>query len=559
MAVEVVFGVARSVLSTVVAALLLQPVLSQELFLPSAIPDRFQTAGLRNVLFIVVDDLRPDIGAYNFSLARTPNIDRLASSGLTFKRAYAQYAFCAPSRNSFMSGRRPDTTRVWNFEDDFRQVGERWSSLPEYFKRHGYATLGSGKLFHPGVPFNNDYPRSWSEEWPYFSPECTPPKCPNSTASGPVDGAHECVVQDPLVNPPNPVHNPASGKGPTLCAANTTADEARPAYQLEDQKIRDDCLAKLRMAKDSGRNFFLGCGFHKPHAPWIIPHEFYDQATPLQDIPLPKHGHAPEGMPDAAWHFPGDVHAFNDVAFNGTCNATQTRVFRRGYYAAVAYTDYNIGKVLDELDLLGLTENTAVLFFGDHGYHLGEHDTWAKMTNFEVALRIPMIIRAPWIPASAGQVTEALAEAVDFYPTLAELAGLPDPRAEGEDVNGTSLVPVLADPSATSLKAAAFSQFAKPSRENPFWYWPTPRRNETEIMGYSVRVPDWRYTAWFGFEGQQVVPVTDWILGRELYTHFGDDGDPDFDGESVNLASDPAHAETVRRLHALILDYIRLS
>eukprot|EP00928_Gymnodinium_smaydae_P048650 TRINITY_DN32549_c0_g1_i1.p1 TRINITY_DN32549_c0_g1~~TRINITY_DN32549_c0_g1_i1.p1 ORF type:complete len:450 (+),score=34.40 TRINITY_DN32549_c0_g1_i1:145-1494(+) len=431
--------------------------------------------------------------------------------------------------------------------DHFREkgVGDHWSSLPEYFLKHGYVTLGSGKLFHPTVPPDNDYAKSWSQEWPYYSPECTPPRCPSSSARGPADGAYHCLFADP------PNH-------PTVCVANTTADEHRFEYQLEDQRIRDSCIKQLEIAKGTGKNFFVGCGFHRPHVPWVFPAEFLSHfPEDIADIPLAKNTHAPIGMPKVAWHFPADVHGMN-IKFNGTCNMSRSRLFRRAYYAAVAYTDYNIGMVLDTLERLGFSDNTAVLVFGDHGWQLGEHDTWAKMTNFELAVRTPTIIRAPWLKSSVGKVSSVLAETVDFYPTLVDLAGLPEPRSVGEEINGTSLLPVFHNPADTSIKRAAFSQFAKPSRKDPFLIWPTPARNKTEIMGYSVRVDEWRYTAWFGFDGPSVQVDRDVILGRELYAHHGDDGDLDFPGENINLVNDPANAEIVQHLHRMILEYIQI-
>eukprot|EP00038_Savillea_parva_P009173 m.181696 g.181696 ORF g.181696 m.181696 type:complete len:542 (-) comp15341_c0_seq1:76-1701(-) len=514
----------------------------------------------KNILFIAVDDMRPSIGAFNFSLAHTPNLDKLASEGLVFKRAYVQYAFCAPSRNSFMSGRRPDTTRVWNFQDHFRQPvsapgggagGENWLSLPEYFKKAGYLTVGSGKLFHPGVPPDNDAPLSWSPGYDYYCPECTPPKCPSSSASGPANGAFRCVTEDP----PNDF---------TLCATNTSADESRFELQLEDQRIRDNCIKHLEVANTtiaSGKfdNFFVGCGFHKPHVPWVFPAEFLDYyPTSLDDIPLASDPYAPEGMPPAAWHFPADVHGMDLSQPNGTANFTRSRVFRRGYYAAISYTDYNIGMLLGRLADLGFEDNTVVVVFGDHGWQLGEHDTWAKMTNFEVALRTPLIIRAPWMPASIGRVTSVLAEAVDFYPTLAALVGLPDPITKGQELNGTSLLPVFENPDDISCKDAAYSQFAKPSKKNPYAFWPTPARNETEIMGYSVRVPDWRCTVWFGFDGTTVTVDTNDVLGVELYDHRGDPGELDWAGEHRNAASDVENAQVLSQLKQMIMDYIRL-
>jgi arylsulfatase A-like enzyme len=238
---------------------------SSSMVLLSAATDR-----PRSVLFITVDDMRPSIGAFNFSLAHTPNLDKLASEGLTFKRAYVNYAFCAPSRNSFMSGRRPDTTRVWNFQNHFREdgVGASWRSLPEYFKSHGMITMGSGKLYHPTVPPDNDWPKSWSTDpglRAYYSPECMPPKCPHSVApfnhtqlDGEPSGEFHCTSEDPPGLPRERANQRA-----TACPANTTADESRWEYQLEDQRIRDSCAAQLEAAAAQGKGFFLGCGFHK--------------------------------------------------------------------------------------------------------------------------------------------------------------------------------------------------------------------------------------------------------------------------------------------------------
>jgi hypothetical protein len=218
-------------------------------------------------------------------------MDRLAANGLTFTRAYVQYAFCAPSRNSFMSGRRPDTTRVWNFQDHFREegVGDQWRSMPEFFKDQGYITMGSGKLFHPTVPPDNDNPKSWSTDQRYYSPQCMPGgggkvHCAHSTpphgnvqVGGP-SGPFTCLSRDPPGNDP-PGKDGNSVNGSTLCVANTTKDEQRFDYQLEDQRIRDSCVDQLHVASKASKasiskNFFIACGFHKPHVPWVFPSEF---------------------------------------------------------------------------------------------------------------------------------------------------------------------------------------------------------------------------------------------------------------------------------------------
>jgi len=466
-----------------------------------------------------------------------------------------------------MSGRRPDTTRVWNFHDHFRQPttaagggagGENWVALPEYFKNAGFLTLGSGKLYHPQVPPDNDCPKSWTTgtaDFDYFCPECAPPACPSSSFppagyTGGADGAFACTVEDPQGTY-------------TLCAANTTKEEDRFEYQLEDQRIRDSAIKHLKTAKAQisslkHSNFFVGCGFHKPHVPWIFPQEFLDfYPQDIMDIPLANDTYAPVGMPPMAWHYPADVQGMG-IKANGTANYTRSRIFRRGYYAAVSYTDYNVGVLLQALDDLGFTDNTAVILFGDHGWQLGEHDTWAKMTNFEVALRTPLIIRAPWMKNSIGRVTSVLAEAVDFYPTLAALAGLKDPRATGEGINGTSLLPVFENPDAVETKDAAYSQFAKPSIAHPYDFWPTPPRNETEIMGYTVRVDEWRYTCWFKFNNNNITVETGSVLGTELYDHRGDPGELDWHGEHVNVVHQAANAPVVQALHKKILGYIQL-
>eukprot|EP00971_Amphidinium_carterae_P346656 6488248-Amphidinium_carterae.1 len=323
--------------------------------------------------------------------------------------------------------------------------------------------------------------------------------------------------------------------------------------------VRDDCIKRLGIAKDSGKNFFVGCGLRRPHVTWMLPAESWSYfPQDLSDIPLPKHPYMPTGMPDIAYHMPEDVHRITDLPYNTTPNATQVRIYRRAYYAAVAYQDYNIGKILDAVEEMGLKNDTAVLVIGDHGFHLGEYDTFAKLTNFEIAVRIPMILRAPWLPGAQGTVTDVLAEAVDIYPTLVELAGLPDPVQQGEELNGTSLVRVLRDPHDVTMKRAAFSQIAKQHRDQPFEANAYFKKEKIEVMGYSVRVDEWRYTAWFGVPKGTLTPNTTDVFARELYSHTGDDGDFDFGGEFFNVVADPKHKTIVAELHQMILEYIQV-
>ena len=425
-----------------------------------------------------------------------------------------------------MTGRRPDTTKVWEFADHFREVGvgKEWVSMPQFFKQFGYLTLGGGKLFHPssgteniGMPFM-DWPESWSPEYPYFFPR---------------DDANvtTCADQGPFALPPGSHPH----KKFVWCEMEIDKDDNVTFGQL----VRDNCVERLELAAaNRSRPFFIGCGFHKPHAPHYAPREFYDALPDWREVPLPVDMFAPVGMPTVAWHPYADVSGMVETPqFNGTVNHTRLHVYRRAYYASIAYTDYNIGVIVDKLDATpGLKDTTAVVVFGDHGYQLGEHDTWAKMTNvsptardvallkccfaevllcvlqFELGVHIPLIIRASWISSSVGKETGVLAEMVDMFPTLAELAGLPDPRtvAGSEGINGTSLAPAIADPSnSAALKPAAFSQFSKNNIGTSVAC--TFFRNATKLMGYTIRTHEWRYTAWFrfSFEGARGPYPTD--------------------------------------------------
>ena len=551
---------------------------------PPFVPPYPTPALAKNVLFLAVDDMRPNLGAYNFSAygrvgdpgvkSHSPHLDKLAGEGMLFSRAYVQYSFCSPSRNSFMSGRRPDTTKVWEFLDHFREPavgGDAWVTLPQFFKEHGYATYGAGKLYHPNMPPNNDVPLSWSPETLYVTPH---------------DDNFTCAFQGPQLIGKQDL---PPAKHYVWCEINTAANSST----LYGQKVRDACIAHLRLAKNasaSARPFFVGCGFHKPHAPYHAPREFFDALPPPSTMGLPLDPYAPVGMPDVAWHPYADTGMGKLIgmtpAFNGTVNLTKLQVWRRAYYAAISYTDHNIGMVLNELDALGMAENTIVVVFGDHGYQLGEHATWSKMTNFELGVRIPLIIRAPFYPTSAGKESSVLAEMVDIYPTLADLAGLPPPRSVrgAEGINGTSLAPVFHATTvddatgarlravSRALKRAAFSQFAKiGASAGPGFPWGTSvrpefHRNQTELMGYTVRTDEWRYTAWFRFDndtnraGNQFGRVLiNESLGTELYDHRGDTCMwLDWPGENLNLVNFTAHAATVKALHAQLLDYIQL-
>ena len=458
-------------------------------------------AGYKNVLYIVADDLRPQLSPYGQSEMVTPNLAKLANQSLLFERAYCQQSVCAPSRNSFLTGRRPDTTKAWNLLDDFREpgIGLNWTSMPQYFKKHGYFTSGAGKIFHKKLPPHND-PPSWSDlhEFPWYYGDCL--HCP--------DKRIWCAL---------PGHN-------FFCDSESTSN----------------VIERLNYAaKNKSRPFFIAFGIHKPHLTWRFPEEFIKYYSNESSISVAKDRSIPVGMPYIAFYDSLRPHKYSEL-YGYRHNITEPypvevqRVLRQGYYAATTYMDSLVGQVLDELDRLGFSNDTIVAFHGDHGYQLGEHNEWTKHTNFEVATRVPFMIRVPWRLASAGKRTSSLVELVDIFPTLAELAGLPPCE---ENLDGKSLVPLF-DNQTQVVKTAALSQYPRCGeyeQGHPGLCLFTPR-NKFDYMGYSMRTDQYRYTEWVRWNGSELKPEWNDLVGRELYDHRNDK-ENDFDAfENVNIA-----------------------
>ncbi|XP_062507887.1 iduronate 2-sulfatase-like [Corticium candelabrum] len=475
------------------------------------VPTVCGAAKLKNVLYFVIDDLRPQLGAYDQHETYTPNIDKLAKQALVFERAYCQQSVCAPSRNSFMTGRRPDTSKVWNFIDHFREkgVGLNWSSMPQYFKEHGYFSSGVGKVFHKNLPPNFD-PPSWSDlsQFPWYYGD--PGHCPKNTSW--------CAL---------PRDHP-------FCDVNSTSI----------------IIERLRyVAQNNSGPFFLAVGFHKPHLPWAFPEEFIKQYPNQSAISVAKFLYIPTGMPYIAFYNGMRPHKYSDLhryTHNITTPypVTVQQQLRRGYYAATTYMDSLVGKVLDELDRLGLSNDTIVALHGDHGYQLGEHNEWAKHTNFELATRVPFMIRVPWQPDTAGKKTSALVELVDVFPTLVELAGLPPCQ---ENLDGLSLVPLFHNQTKT-VKAAALSQYPRCGdyKNGNADVCLHTNRSQFNYMGYSMRTDRYRYTEWVKWNGTKLEGDWHGLVARELYDHQGDDGN-DFNAfENENIAE--SQPEIVKEL-----------
>jgi len=418
-----------------------------------------------NVLFIVIDDLRDNVGCYGDPLARTPHIDQLAGRGLRFDRAYCQYPLCNASRSSVLTGLRPDTIRVYGNGDRWRDSVPDAVTLPRLFRSNGYFTARVGKVFHDGAA--NTDPNAW----------------------------------DVSLNPQNGP-DAEKGEGRSMSSlpwcrwvASEGADEEHRDVLTATESIR-------LLEQHHGQPFFLAVGLRRPHDPFVAPKRYFD-LYPFEK--MTPHVDPPERSPDVphALAAPDRFASFTD---------RERREFLRSYYACTSFMDAELGRVLDTLDRLDLWDSTIVIFFSDHGYHLGEREWWNKNTVFELSARAPMLVWSPGMKAN-GRATSRLVEFVDIYPTVAELAGIPVPAG----LEGRSFHTLLDDPNGAA-KQAAYTQV-----------------RHGEIMGRSVRTERWRYTEWDGGRA-----------GRELYDHNTDPG------EWQNLAADPSHAETIAELSRMV-------
>ncbi|WP_425613352.1 sulfatase-like hydrolase/transferase [Anatilimnocola sp. NA78] len=406
-----------------------------------------------NVLLICVDDLKPQLGCYGDKIAKSPNIDRLASRGVRFDSAYCNQAVCSPSRNSLLVGLRPQTLGIYDLATNFRRSVPDAVTLPQYFKQHGYRTEGIGKIFHVGHGNHEDKP-SWSV--PHFQAKSIGYALPENKALPTREGA--------LFENKNPANLP---KG----AAYESADV--PDSEYGDGKVADEAIARLQAAKQKPNEpFFLAVGFVKPHLPFCAPKKYWDLYDPKQ-IELAKVTEAPAGAPSYAPQFGGELRNYKDMPAKGAIPDDVQRTLIHGYYAATSYMDAQLGRVLKALDDSGLADNTIIVLWGDHGWHLGDHGIWCKHTNYEQAARIPLIVALPKAKA-AGEGTKAFAETVDIYPTLCELAGLPAPKS----VDGSSFTAALKDPQATT-------------RDSIIHVYPRGGR-----IGRAIRTPRYRLVEW---------------------------------------------------------------
>jgi arylsulfatase A-like enzyme len=436
-----------------------------------------------NVLLIISDDLNNSLGCYGNPLVKSPNIDRLAQRGVRFEHAYCQFPLCGPSRNSMLTGLYPNSTGILANGQIFRQTIPKHRCLPQAFRQAGYFAARIGKLYHYNVPKSvgtngHDDPGSWELE-------LNPAGC------------------DRLIEEPDIFSlRPGSFGGTLSWYASPRGDRLHT-----DGMLASDAEWVLeRCARDRSRPFFLAVGFYRPHTPYVSPKAYF-AGYPQKRMPLVQGVEEDQqDLPAAALGSHKKEHEL--------LNDELRRQAVQAYFASITFMDAQVGRVLDALERLDLADNTIVVFTSDHGYHLGEHGLWQKMSLFEESARVPLIIAVPG-EGQAGGVAQTPVGLLDLYPTLAELCGVQAP----ETLQGQSLAAIIADP-ARPGRGWALSQV-------------TRGRRTKRTFGFTLRTPRWRYTQWD--EGKQ---------GHELYDH---ETDP---REQNNLADDPRHAQQIADLSA---------
>lgn len=405
-----------------------------------------------NVLFIAVDDLRPELKCYGKQHIHSPHIDKLAESSVLFERAFCMVPTCGASRASLMTGIRPARNRFVNFLTWAERDAPAATTMNTQFKKNGYTTVSLGKIFH----HPKDSAQGWSE--PAWRPQGI------SWYQRPENQQLHARRQE-------------LGKrkrGPAWEAADV------PDNAYADGVLAEKAIARLQQLKQQEQPFFLAVGFFKPHLPFIAPQKYWDLYDHDQ-IQLPSNYHVPKDAPKESIHNSGELRSYADIPRKGPVSEETARNLIHGYYACVSYTDAQIGKLLTELDRLKLSDNTIVVLWGDHGWNLGDHTLWCKHSCYESSLQIPLIVRAPGI--TGAQRRTALVESIDVYPTLCELTGIPQPT----HLKGQSFVGVMRDPD-TKWKQAAVSRFRNGDtiRTDQFRYteYTYPKGKQTSRMLY---------------------------------------------------------------------------
>ena len=503
-----------------------------------------------NILFIAVDDLKPLLGCYGNTIVKTPNIDRLAKMATVFNKNYCQQAICGPTRASLMTGSRPDVTKIWNLTTQMRDVNPDIVTLPQYLITQGYTTSGIGKIYHPSSAIGSVDPVSWSipylkskeSDFPaefglpangqYQLPETKAKMTPDIIAE------RKQKNKDLAAND----ENPKSIKGPST-----------ECIDLPDNAYQDGVNALL--AKDqiialskSDKPFFMGVGFSKPHLPFVAPKKYWDLYK-REDMPIASFQEHSKNGPLIAYHQSGELRNYLDIPEYATLPADSLRIGLKlekqkelihGYYAAISYMDAQVGILLNTLESLEILDNTIIVLWGDHGWHLGDHDLWHKHTNFEEATRAPLIIAGPGIKSGK---TNSLTEFVDVFPTICDLAGVTIPK----NLDGKSLKPLMLNNKAKG-KEYAISQYPRKLKKAEM---AKLGYTDSKMMGYSLRTDQYRYTIWMNNFNSKEVFNESQVYTSEMYDYVKDPL------EKVNVVNDKNYSATSAALKSKMIAFFK--
>ena len=503
-----------------------------------------------NILFIAVDDLKPLLGCYGNTLVKSPNIDRLAKMATVFHKNYCQQAICGPTRASIMTGTRPDATKIWNLTTQMREANPNTLTLPQYLISQGYTTSGIGKIYHPSSAIGGVDPLSWSI--PYLkSKESDFP----AEFGIPANGQYQLPETKDRMTPEIIAErkkqskdlaandeNPKSIKGPsTECM-----DVPDNAYQDGVNAL----LAKeqiIKLSKDN-KPFFMAVGFSKPHLPFVAPKKYWDLYK-REEMPIaPFQEHSKNG-PLIAYHQSGELRNYLDIPEFATLPADSLRIglqlekqreLIHGYHAAISYMDAQVGILLNTLEDLGTLDNTIIVLWGDHGWHLGDHDLWHKHTNFEQATRAPLIIAGPEIKAGK---TSSLTEFVDVFPTICDLAGISIPK----NLDGKSLKPLMLN-NKTKGKEYSISQYPRKLKKLEMI---KKGYTDAKMMGYSLRTDQYRYTIWMNNFTSKDIFNESQVYASEMYDYVKDPL------EKINVVNDKNYTSISASLKSKMIAFFK--
>jgi arylsulfatase A-like enzyme len=493
------------------------------------------TATQKNILFIAVDDLKPLLSNYGHKEMHTPNFDRLAAMGVSFTNAHVQYAVCGPSRASVMTGTNPDRTKVWDLHTDFRKSAPNLVSMPEYLISQGYETTAVGKIYHKGSTSPGHDAKSWSI--PYISPTNFDPNYGDPAFNyyqNPETKVKMAKLTEEAI---------AKGRKPNktrgyvfkrLKPSTESADVSDEAYQ--DGLYTQVALQQIDELSKGDKPFFIAVGYQKPHLPFVAPKKYWDLYN-RSEIELAKFQELAEGTPKLAYHSFGELRAYSDIdnklKIGDKLPEAKQRELIHGYMASISYIDAQIGKLLDRLEQKNILNNTVIVLWGDHGWHLGDHTLWCKHSNLEQATRIPFMFADAGI--AKNKRVDNPVNLVDLFPTVFELAGV----KQSTQTDGKSLVPLLDTEASTTINMDySISQYG--------------RAKNKSTMGYSLRTERYRYTEWHnnGYRSYDTYKDEN-IVGRELYDY---EKDP---LETKNLVDNSAYIDIAKQLKGKLKKHLQ--